>query len=165
MLRRPVESALAALVRTVDDPSGRAAVQSHVERCKHQIGRHLHAKGPAHHLAAAGIGHDGQVQKTFPGEYVCQILLANSSSCRPQSGEARDACSGTRAAIKPRDGACHIDANGYQHLLQRCLCNANITASPHTKGTHVFGQNTFHASSCMRWQAWLSASYSGRGWQ
>jgi len=63
----------AALIRMMDDRFGLAAVQSHVERCKHQIGCHLHAKGPAHHLAAAGIGHDSQVQKAFPGWYVCHI--------------------------------------------------------------------------------------------
>ena len=69
MLRRPVESTLAALVAVVDDPLGASGVQ-----CRnHQVRRHPRAKGTAHHLAATGIHHDCQIKEALPRRDISHI--------------------------------------------------------------------------------------------
>ena len=52
-----------------------------------------------------------------------------------------------RLAIEPRDGTCHIDADGCQHMLQSRLCQTDGAASPHAKGTHTLRQGAFHSSA------------------
>ncbi len=50
---------LTALIAVVDHRFGLARVQRHGQRRNHQRGRHLLAYGPADHLAAESIEHDG----------------------------------------------------------------------------------------------------------
>ena len=64
---------LAALVRVVNHRLGLAGHQGHVQRLRHQISRHAHAKRPAHHLAAEYIRDCGQVQKPRPGGQVGHV--------------------------------------------------------------------------------------------
>lgn len=73
MLQRPVESALAALVRMVNHGSRLARMQCHVQRHDHQIGRHLYPKGPTHHLATVYVSDHRQIQEPLPSRYIGHV--------------------------------------------------------------------------------------------
>ena len=66
MLRRPVESGLAAPVRMEDQTRlGMAPEPGHAQRVGHQAGLHVGLHAPAHHLAAEQVDHCSQVQPAF----------------------------------------------------------------------------------------------------
>jgi len=68
-LRRPVESALAALVAVVNDVAGAALRDGHVQRREHQFGIDALSYRPAHHPTAPDIEHDRQVHESGPGRH------------------------------------------------------------------------------------------------
>ena len=67
MLRRPVESGLAALIGVVDHAMRLAREQRHVQRRDHQIGRLALPEDPTDNLAAENIEHHGQIAQACPG--------------------------------------------------------------------------------------------------
>ena len=67
MLRRPVESGLAALIGVVDHAMRLAREQRHVQRRDHEIGCLPLAEGPSDNLAAEDIEHHGQIAQACPG--------------------------------------------------------------------------------------------------
>ena len=52
---------------------GATGMQCHVQRCNHEVCRHVFTKCPAHHLAAVGIDHHGQVDEPHPGRDVGHV--------------------------------------------------------------------------------------------
>ena len=83
-------------------------IQRLLQGIEHEVCGHGTADPPAQDAPGVYVDHGRHAQPALPGRDVREILSANSSGCRgPQSGEAREACSGTRAVIKPR-GFCRI---------------------------------------------------------
>src|SRR5271169_3653935 len=64
VLRRPVDSALAALVAMVDDFLRPTLANRHRHRVQHQLGAQVVCHRPADDLAAPGVEHDGQIEKS-----------------------------------------------------------------------------------------------------
>ena len=73
MLRRPIESALASLVRVVNDALGFALLQRHVQRCEHEVCSHALAHGPTHDAAPPDVDDHGQVEEPHPGRHVGHV--------------------------------------------------------------------------------------------
>src|SRR6202035_4184822 len=69
VLRRPVDSALAALVAVMDDAVRPSLADRHFQRIQHQLGAQMIGHRPADDLAAPGIQHDGEVQKAACRRY------------------------------------------------------------------------------------------------
>ena len=67
MLRRPVESALAALIGMQNDPASATLRQRHIERTQHQFRVQMIGHRPAYNTAAEHIEHDGQIQESLAG--------------------------------------------------------------------------------------------------
>ena len=60
-----------AAIGMMDDPFGTALCDRHVQRLEHQLGAEMVGHGPAHHLAAEHVEHDGQVHEPVQvGTYV-----------------------------------------------------------------------------------------------
>jgi hypothetical protein len=56
---------LGALIAVMDHAVGFALLQRHVQRHKHQVGRHLFADGPARDAPTPDIQHDGPATTGF----------------------------------------------------------------------------------------------------
>ena len=72
---------LRSLVRMVNDPFRPASPDRHVQGIDHQLGPQVGCHRPAHHAAAEGIHHYGQIQKPRPGPDVGNI--GNPELVRP----------------------------------------------------------------------------------
>jgi hypothetical protein len=73
VLRRPVESTLAALVAVVNDTPGFALLQRHVQGREHEVCSHAFSHGPSHHTPAPDINDHGQIEEAHPGRYVGHV--------------------------------------------------------------------------------------------
>jgi len=74
MLPRPLESALAAPVRVMQEASaGLAKAQSHVEGSFDQLGAQVVSHRPAHDATGEEVDDDGQVEPAFPGADVRDV--------------------------------------------------------------------------------------------
>ena len=74
MLRRPLESALPALVGVVHEPGvGAAARDGHLERVDDELGAQVVGDRPADDPAAVAVHHGGQVQPALPGPDVGDV--------------------------------------------------------------------------------------------
>ncbi len=63
VLRRPVESALRALIAMVDDVLGLACGERHVERVEHDTGLEIGGESPADDAPGPCVQHDRQEQE------------------------------------------------------------------------------------------------------
>jgi hypothetical protein len=73
-LRRPFESALAALVGVVNETAiGAATVQRHVQRVDDELGAHVIGHRPANDRAGVGVLNGGEVQPALPGAQVGDV--------------------------------------------------------------------------------------------
>ncbi len=57
-------SVLSALVRMMDHAVWTSLPQSHLQRIEHQLSPQVSLHGPAHHPAAEGIEHNGQIEES-----------------------------------------------------------------------------------------------------
>jgi hypothetical protein len=74
VLRRPVESALAASIRMNDQSWGRSPLlDRHVQRITNQLGSHARGHGPANDSTGLQVYYDSQVQPSRAGEDVRNI--------------------------------------------------------------------------------------------
>jgi hypothetical protein len=74
VLRRPVESALTALVAVVNHPGlGATLVQCHRQSIGHQLGAHVLGHRPADDPAGEHIQHHRQVHEALPGRHVRDV--------------------------------------------------------------------------------------------
>jgi hypothetical protein len=74
VLRRPLESALAAAIRVVREPGiGPPVGDRHAQRRQGQFPRHGRRHGPADHLAGKQVQHDGQVEPALLGRHVGDV--------------------------------------------------------------------------------------------
>src|SRR5665648_250308 len=73
VLRRPVESALGAVVRVNDRRDRAAGLDRHVERVDDQLGVLDVVDGPADDLATVGVHHGAAVDLALPGRVLCDV--------------------------------------------------------------------------------------------
>jgi hypothetical protein len=73
LLRRPVESTLAAVVGVMNHLGRAALSQRHVESGQDELSAQMRLHGPADDAAAPGIEHDGEVQEAGPGRDVGDV--------------------------------------------------------------------------------------------
>jgi hypothetical protein len=75
VLRRLVESTLAARVAVVDQPATAqlAAPDGHLQRVQGQVGAQVGGELPTHQQAAEHIQDEGDVDPAFPGAHVGQV--------------------------------------------------------------------------------------------
>jgi hypothetical protein len=66
MLRRPVESALPALIGVMDHVARTTAREGHVERVEYQLRAQVRRHRPADDAAAPGVNHNGDIEKPSP---------------------------------------------------------------------------------------------------
>ena len=144
VLRRPVESTLAALIRVVNHRLGLAGHQCHVQRKNHQVRGHALSKGPTDHLAAVDVDDHGHVQKSCPSRYVGHV-------CHPQLVDV----GGPKLPIYQVQGrtmsnialGCDTEtapATNPAHVLLAHQ-NGNAFAAGHNACIHEFSTNAGHA--------------------
>jgi len=74
VLRRPLESALAAAVGMMNEARSRAsALDCHGERRDGEFGAHVIAHGPADHFAGEQVEDHGQVEPALAGRDISDI--------------------------------------------------------------------------------------------
>ncbi len=76
VLRRPLESALAAPVAMVHEPTamdGPPVMEGLLERVEHEAGMSCPADPPAHDPSRVGIDHEGDVNEAGPGRDVGEV--------------------------------------------------------------------------------------------
>src|SRR4030095_3138720 len=85
LLRRPVESTLAALVGMMDHGGGPPLRHSHVESIEHQLSAQVRRHRPADYAATPRIEDDSQIEEAGPGRDVGDIR--HPELIRPGRGE------------------------------------------------------------------------------
>jgi hypothetical protein len=76
VLRRPLESALAAAVGVVnqlDVGTGAAVRERHPQRVEHEVGAHVAGELPTHHPAAEGVDDEGEEHQALPAAQIGEV--------------------------------------------------------------------------------------------
>jgi hypothetical protein len=73
MLRRPFESALAAMIGMMDHAARAALAEGHVEGLEDQLGTQRGLHRPTHDAPAEHIEHHGEIEKAGPGRDVADV--------------------------------------------------------------------------------------------
>ena len=102
MLRRPLESTLAALVRVVDHTGRPPLSQRHVERVQHELGAQMIRHRPADDPSTPRIDHDRQIQEPRPRRHVRDVRHPELVGTRCSEVTLNEVRGRTRVAIPSR---------------------------------------------------------------
>jgi hypothetical protein len=134
VLRRPVESALAAVIGMVHQAGGRLALaDGHIEGVQDQFGAQVVGHRPAHDPAGEAVQHHGQVQPALVGALLGDIGHPQPIRCRwgePPPDQVRG-WGGSRVAAGQPVPTASVDADDASRAHQP---GHPLATDPHLQG-------------------------------